>query len=82
MQTHTLLSNGRTIIPKALRKALALQDGDQITWFVRDGELIGSTVAMRIKRAQDIVARHIKPGAPSIVDELIADRRNEAAKAP
>lgn len=77
---QTNLTNGRAVIPKVFRQALNIQDGDQIIWLIRDGELIATTLEIQLKKIQDLVAAHIPANAPSIVDELIADRRREAAQ--
>jgi hypothetical protein len=45
---------------------------------IEDDELRISTLKRRIERAQRLVRKHVKPGT-SLVDELIAERR-EAAK--
>jgi len=45
---------------------------------VEDDELRITTVRRRIERAQRLVRKYVKPGT-SLVDELIAERR-EAAK--
>jgi len=70
--------NGRVVIPAALRKALGINIGDQVVLRVEDDELRISTLQRRIERAQRLVRQHVKPGT-SLVDELIAERR-EAAK--
>ena len=70
--------NGRVVIPAALRKALGMNIGDQVVLRVEDDELRISTLQRRIERAQRLVRQHVKPGT-SLVDELIAERR-EAAK--
>jgi hypothetical protein len=46
---------------------------------VEDDELRISTLRGRLKRAQELVARSIKPGA-LLSEELIADRRQAAKK--
>ena len=76
LQTH--LSNGRTIIPKPFRQTLNLRDGDDLIWSIRGDELIATTKALQIKRAQAIVANAAQRSASSVVDELIAERRAEA----
>jgi len=46
---------------------------------IKDKDLQLSALKRRIKRAQRLVRRHVKPGT-SLVDELIADRRRAAAR--
>ena len=78
-ETRTRVNqNGRVVIPASFRKALGINIGDEVVLRIEDDELRISTLKRRIERAQQLVRRHIKPGA-SLVDELIAERR-EAAK--
>ena len=69
--------NGRVVIPAAFRKALGINAGDEVVLRMEDDELRITTLKCRIERAQRLVRKHVKPGA-SLVDELIADRREEA----
>jgi bifunctional DNA-binding transcriptional regulator/antitoxin component of YhaV-PrlF toxin-antitoxin module len=78
MNLHSNLSNGRVIIPKPFRLALNLHDGDALIWAIRGDELVATTKALQIKRAQSIVAQGTHPSLHSAVDELIAERRAEA----
>jgi AbrB family looped-hinge helix DNA binding protein len=71
---------GRVVIPAEFRKALQLKEGDSVLISVEDGELRVSTVAERVRRVQRFVAERIVPRGPSIVDELLRDRREEAAR--
>ncbi len=70
--------NGRVVIPAAFRKAMGIKVGDEVVLRIEDNELRILTLKQRIERAQRLVRQHVKPGT-SLVDELIADRR-EAAK--
>jgi AbrB family looped-hinge helix DNA binding protein len=70
--------NGRVVIPAAFRKAMGINVGDEVVLRIEDNELRILTLKQRIERAQRLVQQHAKPGT-SLVDELIADRR-EAAK--
>lgn len=73
-----MTSNGRVVIPAELRKAMGVASGGELiaTW-EGDGLRI-ATMKQNIERAQRHARQHIKPGV-SLVDELIAERR-EAAK--
>jgi AbrB family looped-hinge helix DNA binding protein len=73
-----LNENGRVVIPASFRKALGMNAGDEVVLRLEEDELRISTLKGRIERAQRLVRRHVKPGT-SLVDELIAERR-EAAK--
>ena len=70
--------NGRVVIPASFRKALGINPGDQVIFRLDDDELRVTTMKKRIERAQRLVRKYVKPGV-SLVDELIAERR-EAAK--
>lgn len=70
--------NGRVVIPASYRKALGIKAGDKVILRMEDDELRITTMKRRIERAQRLVRKYVKPGI-SLVDELIAERR-EAAK--
>ena len=70
--------NGRVVIPAAFRKAMGIKAGDEVVLRMEDNELRILTLKRRIERAQRLVRQHVKAGT-SLVDELIAERR-EAAK--
>jgi len=81
MNTETFArvnENGRVVIPASYRKALGIKAGDQVILRMEDDELRITTMKRRIERAQRLVRRYVQPGT-SLVDELIAERR-EAAK--
>jgi AbrB family looped-hinge helix DNA binding protein len=78
-ETRTRVNeNGRVVIPAAFRKAMGIKVGDEVVLRMEDNELRILTLKRRIERAQRLVRQHVKPGT-SLVDELIAERR-EAAK--
>ena len=70
--------NGRVVIPAALREALGIKVGDEVVLRVQDGELRITTQQSCIQRAQRRARQYVEPGT-SLVDELLAERR-EAAK--
>ncbi len=71
-------AQGRLVIPAAVRKALRLRPGDRLVARVEEDRLI-------LERREAIVRRlkarfsHI-PEEVSLADELIAERRAEAAR--
>ncbi len=78
-QTRTAVGpGGRVVIPAAYRKVLGIKEGDAV--FIRlDGEelrLVSDETEVR--RVRELIARHVPEGV-SLVDELIRDRRREAA---
>lgn len=74
----TINENGRVVIPASFRKALGINPGDEIILSLAGDELRITTMKRRIERAQRRARKYVKPGV-SLVDELIAERR-EAAK--
>ena len=79
MDTETVRvgSNGRFVIPAEFRRALGVAEGDELLLRLVDGELRISSRAGAIRRAQELVRRHVPEGV-SLVDELLDDRRAEA----
>lgn len=75
MKITSSLSNGRTVIPAALREQLDIKDGDQLIWTIRNGELIATTRRAQLYRAQALFQKFAPQGSPSLADELIAERR-------
>lgn len=69
--------NGRIVIPAGFRKRLGIRAGDELLLRMEDDELRITTLQRNIARAQRLVRKHVKPG-DSLVDELIAERRDAA----
>jgi len=69
--------NGRVVIPASFRKALGINIGDEVVLRMEDDELRITTLKRRVERAQRLVRKHVKRGT-SLVDELIAERRDAA----
>lgn len=69
--------NGRVVIPASFRKQLGIRAGDEVVLQIQDDELRITTLKRNLERAQQIVRKHVKPGT-SLVDELIAERREAA----
>jgi AbrB family looped-hinge helix DNA binding protein len=69
--------NGRVVIPASFRKALGINIGDEVVLRMEDDELRITTLKRRVERAQRLVRKHVKRGR-SLVDELIAERREAA----
>jgi len=70
--------NGRVVIPASFRKALDINAGDEVVLRIEDDELRITTLKNRLEKARRRIRQYVKPGR-SLVDELIAERR-EAAK--
>jgi len=70
---------GRIVVPAAFRAALGMEVGEQVLLRVEDGELRVFTPQEGIRKAQELL-RHYIPEGVSLADELIAERRAEAAR--
>jgi len=70
---------GRIVIPAEFRRALGLDVGDEVILDLQEGQLTLFTPWQAIRRAQELVRRHVPPGR-RLVDELIAERRAEATR--
>lgn len=74
-----LNQNGRIVIPAAIREAIGLKRGQELILWAEKGEVRITTAAKRARRAQELVRKYV-PDDVSLADELIADRRREAAR--
>lgn len=74
-----ITSGGRIVIPAELRRAMGLKDGDEVLVRLEEGELRISTRRERLKRAQAMVRSRLDADR-SLADELVAERRVEAAR--
>ena len=70
---------GRIVIPADYRKMLGIEPGDEIIVSFKDGEIKITTVKEGVRRAQEIVRRYVPEGR-MLSDELIQERREEAAR--
>ena len=70
---------GRVVIPAEMRAALGVKPGDTLIAHVINGELTLMSQKTALRRAQEMVRRFVPEGV-SLVDELIAERRAEAAR--
>ena len=78
----TLGEGGRLVIPAEHRKALGLKPGDCVVVSLQDRELRIRGLDESVRRAQALVARHLKPsrGGRQLSNKLIAERRREAKR--
>ncbi|MFM2099904.1 MAG: hypothetical protein RLZZ366_1443 [Pseudomonadota bacterium] len=74
-----IYGGGKMAIPADVRKALGIKDGDRVTLDIEDGRLTVKTQAQLIKEIQAYFKSFVPEGV-SLVDELIAERRAEAAR--
>ena len=71
--------HGRVVIPAEHRRALCLEEGDAVVVQLEGAELRILKQEEAIKRVQKMVRKYTG-GQRSLVDELIAERRAEAAR--
>lgn len=70
---------GRLVIPTEYRRRLGLKPGDEVLVRLDEEGLHVSTPAQAVARAQALVRRYV-PATRSLSDELISERRAEAAR--
>jgi len=70
---------GRLVIPATLRKSLGIEVGSTLVATVVDGKLVLETQAQLLNQFYSRFAKARMQPSESIVDELISERRNEAA---
>jgi AbrB family looped-hinge helix DNA binding protein len=71
--------NGRVVIPASFRRALGIKPGDTVVLRIENEELRITTLRRRLAKAQRLVQKHV-PSTTSLVDELIAERREAARR--
>ena len=79
MHSTRMSKEGRVLIPADLRKSLGLKPDDALNVYAVNGEIRIISRMQAIRRAQALAAKYIRPGV-SVVDELIRERREEAAR--
>jgi bifunctional DNA-binding transcriptional regulator/antitoxin component of YhaV-PrlF toxin-antitoxin module len=77
--------NGSAEIPVEALKASGMPIGERLEIDYGDGVITirrpkPQTTLDGVRKAQAMVRQYIKAGGPSLADELIADRRAEAAR--
>ena len=70
---------GRLLIPSQIRRDMGLSPGAEVVVAYESGELRIHTREQALRKLQGL-ARGLVPPGSSVVDELIADRRKEAAR--
>ena len=70
--------SGRVVLPQQLRVDQGLSNGDELVITVEDGAIVLRTYDEAMQRLQDAFSEGV-PDDVSLVDELIAQRGQEAA---
>ena len=68
---------GKIVIPALLRKRLDLREGEEVTFDIQDDNIVIISPRHSLKKARQIINRY-HPGDESLVEKLIASRREEA----
>jgi AbrB family looped-hinge helix DNA binding protein len=71
-------TQGRVVIPAAIRKEMGLEGTVDLIFRYEDGTLTVETIEDAVAYVQSVVAQYIVSDG-SLVDDLLADRRAEAA---
>ena len=77
--TRKIGPGGRVVIPAEYRKAMGVEPGDEVVIVLEDEEIRIVSLRHAVARAQALVRRYI-PCGPSLVEELISDRREETKR--
>src|SRR5688500_4581829 len=72
-----MTEGGRIVIPVKMRRALGLKAGTTVTVTLKNGSHEITTRDEALRRIDELMKPHLTPGR-SVVDELIAERRQEA----
>jgi bifunctional DNA-binding transcriptional regulator/antitoxin component of YhaV-PrlF toxin-antitoxin module len=77
---HAKLNDeGRLVIPAVCRRQMGLQAGQEVIIKITSEGLLLTSYDQALDQFQDEVTKLVGPGV-SLVDEVIAERRAEAAK--
>jgi AbrB family looped-hinge helix DNA binding protein len=72
----TLDANGRVVVPAPFRRALGLEEGDEVILRLGEGEIRITTPRQALRRAQELVRRRVSR-TRSLAAELVRERREE-----
>lgn len=70
---------GRVVLPAELRKEFGIKDGDEVVFSRTEHGIEIQTFDEVVRQVQEYCSQFSKPGV-SLVDELIAERRQEALR--
>lgn len=77
--TTKMTEGGRIVVPVEVRRRLGLKLGETVRIEIDEDDTVRlSTARQSVRRAQALFRKHVPEGV-SLVDELIDDRRREAA---
>lgn len=76
--TTKVTEGGRIVIPAKLRERLGIEIGESVSMRIQDNSLQITTQREALRRLRELVRTRVPEGV-SLVDELIKERREEAA---
>ena len=74
-----IAANGRMVLPAGLRQQLHVEGGGLLIIRHDEGKLVLESVDDAVRRAQALVRRYA-PTAQDVTDELLSERRADAAR--
>lgn len=81
MNTAIMSQGGRVVVPKQYREKLGVKAGDEVIWTEVDGQIVLTSRRQQLERAERFFDQLMAGYAGgSLADELIAERRAEAAR--
>lgn len=80
MYALKLSEGGRVVVPAEVRRALGVTEGETLVGELRDGAFVLTTRRAKLEAARALFQKYFPPGSASLADELIAERRAEAAR--
>ena len=75
-----LIKGGKIVIPAELRREFGFTDGDTLVFESEGGRLVLKAYAQVVREVQAEFKAMVPAGNRSMVDELLAERRAEAAR--
>lgn len=77
--TARLAEGGRVVLPAQFRRELNLHVGQEVLLVLEDGVIVVMNPAKARRKAQELVLSRSRDPKRSLADELLAERRKEAA---
>ncbi|BBL34612.1 hypothetical protein Nstercoris_00851 [Nitrosomonas stercoris] len=80
MNQAIMSQGGRVVVPKKFRNKLGIKEGDVVIWKEEGGQIILTSRRKEVERAERFFEQMMADySGGSLADELIAERRAEAA---
>jgi AbrB family looped-hinge helix DNA binding protein len=70
-----IAANGRMVLPKAMRDAVGIKGEAELVLTIKNGQIQISTIADRVRRAQELFRKHVK--RPFSSDDFLATRERD-----